>query len=415
MELLAPAGGFDQLRAAIDFGADAVYLATDRYGMRARAANFSLEELPRAIEMAHRDNVAVHLTCNIMMMEDDLASLPAFFETVDGLGVDALIIGDLGAFSLARIHAPHCQLHVSTQASVSNAEAAKVWHELGASRIVCAREMTLADIARMRREIPDELEIEAFVHGAQCMAVSGRCLISSYLTDRSGNRGHCTQPCRWNYTLEEEKRPGVHFPVEEDAGGTFIMNAMDLNMVSHLDELAEAGVDSVKIEGRNKKAFYVATAVGAYRHALDGGSAEELERELRSISHRPYSTGFYYGEPMQATDYDGYEQETIHVADVVDCVPLSNGGTFVCTLRCRNRFREGDDLEAISPGEPARSFTVKQLAWLDDPEREGVALAPQPVETANRSCDLYTVEVPFTIAKGSFVRQRTFRRSARHE
>ena len=320
MELLAPVGGFEQLQAALAFGADAVYLAADRFGMRAKAANFTLEELPRAVCAAHERGVAVHLTCNVLMMQRDLASLPAFLEQVQAAGVDALILGDMGAFALAQRYAPACQLHVSTQASVANAEAAKLWHSLGATRIVCAREMTLEDIAELRANTPDSLEIEAFVHGAQCMAVSGRCLISSYLTGRSGNQGACTQPCRWSYALEEEKRPGVYFPIEESGGDSFILNAKDLNMAAHLDALAEAGVDSIKIEGRNKKAFYVATVVRAYRQALDEGYSPEVERELLSISHRPYSTGFYFGEPEQATDFDGYEQQTMHVAEVVKAI-----------------------------------------------------------------------------------------------
>lgn len=420
MELLAPAGGFEQLRSAIAFGADAVYLAADKFGMRARAANFALEDLPRAVEEAHAAGVRVYVTCNVTIMEGDLAELPAYLRAVDASGADALIIGDLGAFALAREHAPSCQLHVSTQANVANAEAAKMWHALGAARIVCAREMTLADIAQMRTEVPDELEIEAFVHGAQCMAVSSRCLISSYLTGRSGNRGHCTQPCRWNYALVEEKRPGEFFPVEEaaaapGASGAFIMNAMDLNMVSHIAELRRAGVDSVKIEGRNKKAFYVATVVGAYRRAIDGtDSLDALEAELRCISHRPYSHGFYFGEPQQACDYDGYEQETLHVADVVACEEASAGtGMWRVTLRCRNRFAEGDEVEALIPRESTCALVVRDLHWLPRDE-EGALLPSEPVAVANRATDLYAIEAASPIPSGSFIRCRQHRRSARH-
>ena len=241
------------MRAAIRFGADAVYLATERFGMRARACNFPLATLPAAVAEAHAAGAKVHVTCNVLMGQRDLAELPAFFEAVDDAGADALIISDLGAFSLARKHAPHVELHVSTQASVANAESARMWHALGAKRVVCAREMSLEDIAAMRADTPRDLEIEVFAHGAMCMAVSGRCLISSFLTGRSANRGHCTQPCRWSYTLEEEKRPGVHFPVEEDGGFSFIMNAKDLNMLAHLDKLREAGVDSIKIEGATRR------------------------------------------------------------------------------------------------------------------------------------------------------------------
>lgn len=413
MELLAPAGGMEQLRAAIRFGADAVYLAADRFGMRARAANFALEDIPRAVEVAHAAGVKVHVTCNVLMNPTDIDELPAYLREIDAAGVDALIIGDLGAFALAREHAPHVELHVSTQASVANAAAARVWHGLGAKRVVCAREMSLADIARLRQDAPPDLEIEAFVHGAMCMAVSGRCLISSYLTGRSGNKGHCTQPCRWSYTLEEEKRPGEHFPIEQDDRGTFIMNAKDLNMIAHLDELARAGVDSIKIEGRNKKAFYVATVVGAYRRALDGASAEEVASELLSVSHRPYSTGFYFDEADQAPDFDGYEQEAMHVADVVSCEQVGDAAYYV-TTRCRNRYAETDELEVLAPFAPVLKVVVRNLAWLPDPTDEEPVPSPVPVAVANRSCNLYRFEVAAPIAAGSFLRVRTYRRSARH-
>ena len=453
MELLAPAGGMDQLRAAVAFGADAVYLAAERFGMRARAANFRMDEIPAAVAFAHEHGVKVHVTCNILMHPDDIDGLPAFFRALDAAGVDAFIIGDLGAFAVAGEVAPRVERHVSTQASVANAAAARVWHSLGASRVVCAREMSLADIARLRQEAPPDLEIEAFAHGAMCMAVSGRCLISSYLTGRSGNKGHCTQPCRWSYQLEEEKRPGEFFPIEEDDRGTFIMNAKDLNMLAHLRALADAGVDSIKIEGRNKQAFYVATVVGAYRRVLDGEPPEVVADELLAVSHRPYGTGFYFSEAEQATAYDGYEQETMHVADVV----ASEGG-FLYVL-CRNRFAEGDELETLVPHEPSRRLIVRDLHWLntfgpdnhdeDAPATVEEALSRatatdwEPAAAANRSCNLYRILVgdasryasdgsasaalsvsdkavcdesaPFAIPEGSFLRKRTFRRSARHE
>lgn len=407
-ELLAPAGGMEQLQAAIRYGADAVYLATDRFGMRARAANFTLDELPAAVALAHAAGVQVHVACNVLMVgADDIAALPAYFRALQRAGVDAVILSDLGALRIARRCAPDLSIHVSTQASVANAEAACMWHELGARRVVCAREMTLADIAALRAATPSDLEIEAFVHGAQCMAVSGRCLISSYLTNRSGNKGHCTQPCRWNYALEEEKRPGEYFPVEEDGRGTFIMNAKDLNMLAHVRELVDAGVSSLKIEGRNKKAFYVASVVNAYRRVLDGADAADVALELETVSHRPYSTGFYFSEPQQACDYDGYEQSCLHVADVVACEPVSASelasapdpafdpdpsailapisafdsassfdveplpqreAEFAIVARCRNRFAEGDELEVLLPRYSALEVEVKNLAWLPDPE-----------------------------------------------
>lgn len=471
MELLAPAGGMEQLRAAVAFGADAVYLAAERFGMRARAANFRMDEIPAAVAFAHEHGVKVHVTCNILMHPDDIDGLPAFFRALDAAGVDAFIIGDLGAFAVAGEVSPRVERHVSTQASVANAAAARVWHSLGASRVVCAREMSLADIARLRQETPPDLEIEAFVHGAMCMAVSGRCLISSYLTGRSGNKGHCTQPCRWSYQLEEEKRPGEFFPIEEDDRGTFIMNAKDLNMLAHLQALADAGVDSIKIEGRNKKAFYVATVVGAYRRALDGEPPEVVADELLAVSHRPYGTGFYFSEVEQATAYDGYEQETMHVADVVASSPRHPERSVqrevegfpddpqYLYLLCRNRFAEGDELETLVPHEPSRRLIVRDLHWLntfgpdnhdeDAPATVKEALSRatatdwEPAAAANRSCNLYRILVgdasryasdgsasaalsvsdkavcdesaPFAIPEGSFLRKRTFRRSARHE
>lgn len=432
MELLAPAGGMEQLRAAVRFGADAVYLAADRFGMRARAANFALEDIPAAVAFAHEHGVKVHVTCNILMHPDDIAALPEYFRALDAAGVDAFIIGDLGAFAVAGEVAPRVERHVSTQASVANGAAARVWHSLGAKRVVCAREMSLEDIRRLREDTPPDLEIEAFAHGAMCMAVSGRCLISSYLTGRSGNKGHCTQPCRWSYQLEEEKRPGEFFPIEEDDRGTFIMNAKDMNMLAHLRELADAGVDSIKIEGRNKKAFYVASVVGAYRRVLDGEPVEAVADELLAVSHRPYGTGFYFDEAEQAPAYDGYEQETMHVADVVGCEARHPSGARSHDLYvlCRNRFAEGDELEILAPHEPSRTLMVRDLHWLstfgpdvhdeDAPATPEEALARAeaddwaPAAAANRSCNLYRIAAAGPVPAGSFLRVRTFRRSARH-
>ena len=399
MELLAPAGGIEQLRAAVRFGADAVYLASDRFGMRARAANFALADIPAAVEIAHAAGVKVHVTANILMEQGDLAALPDYFRALDAAGVDAFIIGDLGAAAIARRVAPRVALHVSTQASVANSEAARVWHSLGASRVVCAREMSLDDIARMREDMPADMEIEAFAHGAMCMAVSGRCLISSYLTGRSGNRGHCTQPCRWSYTLEEEKRPGEHFPIEEDDRGTFIMNAKDMNMLAHLDALRAAGVDSIKIEGRNKKAFYVASVVNAYRQVLDGAPVADFAPELEAVSHRPYGTGFFFGEAEQAPNYDGYEQQAMHVADVVAADPEDR----TIVARCRNRFAEGEELEVLSPRVPITRVVVRNLTWLPDPTESDPDPAPVPVPVANRSCGIYRFTVGIGVGEGAVV------------
>ena len=362
------------------FGADAVYFACDRFGLRQRATNFALDEVPAAVACAHAAGARAYVTLNALMDADDLAALPAYLEALAAAGVDAFIVSDLGAFSLARKHAPGVQLHVSTQAGVCNAEAARMWHELGASRVVCAREMSVEDIARMRADAPRELELEAFVHGAMCMAVSGRCLISSAMTGRSGNKGYCAQPCRWSYALVEEQRPGEFYPIEEDVRGTYVMNAQDLNMLAHLDDLAAAGITSFKIEGRNKKAFYVATVVHAYRAVLDGADAAEVAPELLTVSHRPYSTGFYYGRATQTPERDGYVKECLHAATVDEV-----GERTVVT--CYNRFSEGDELEVLSPRRPVTRVRVRNLAWL--PEKG----APTPVAVANRSAERYCFNV----------------------
>ena len=457
MELLAPAGGFSQLEAAIKFGADAVYLAADRFGMRARATNFSLSDIPHAVEIAHAAGVSVHVTCNILMSDSDLETLPEYLRALDAAGVDALIISDLGALRLARQYAPHCEYHVSTQASVSNVQAALAWYDLGARRVVCAREMSLAEIAAFKAALPADMKVETFAHGSMCMAVSGRCLISSYLTGRSGNRGHCTQPCRWMYTLEEEKRPGQHFPIEEDETGTFIMNAQDMNMLAHVREMEAAGIDSIKIEGRNKKAFYVATIVNAYRQVLDGADPADFEEELDTVSHRPYSTGFFFGPAHQSVETDGYEQTCLHVADIVSCEPAggadvvatnvaggeapvgvgaavglagtsaaagvaagtagaspseSAAGKWLITAVCHNRFAEGDALEALVPHIPPVHVTVSRLTWIS----ENAAGEPMPVsvEVANRAMARYTFLSDAPLEPGGFLRLREHRVTSRY-
>ena len=378
-ELLAPAGGIEQLRYALHFGADALYCAVDRFGLRQRAENFSLDDMPEVVKIAHDAKAKVFVTCNAYMNASDIDDLPAYLESLSSSGIDGLIVSDLGAFRLAKKHAPHVALHISTQASCSNEEAALQWYEMGAKRIVCAREMSLEAIERMRRAVPDDLEIEVFVHGAMCMAISGRCLISDYLTGRSANRGHCTQPCRWEYVLEETSRPGQYYPVEEDARGTYLMNSNDMCMLDHLDSLARIGVDSIKIEGRNKKAFYVATVVNAYRQVLDGADSAAFASELDTISHRPYSTGFFFGPASQDSEVGEYEQRYDWVAEVVE--PTQNGRVRVV---CRNRFYAGDELEVLSPHRPIRSLKVKDL------HLEFSSGGTEAVDVANRTMDLYS-------------------------
>lgn len=374
MELLAPAGGRSQLEAALRFGADAVYLACDRFGMRQRAENFALADIPDAVRLAHDADAAVHVTLNTLMDADDIDALPGYLEALADAGVDAFIVSDLGAFTLAQEHAPGVALHVSTQASVANAAAARRWHDMGAARVVCAREMGIEDIARLRADAPRELEIEAFAHGAMCVAVSGRCLLSAAMTGRSGNKGHCSQSCRWSYALVEEKRPGEYFPIEEDVRGSFVLNAQDLCMIDHLDDLAAAGVDSIKLEGRNKKAFYVATVVHAYRAVLDGADPASVHDDLLAISHRPYGTGFYYGQPNQTPERDGYVKECLHVATVTACEPAGqrNATCGAAAGSAGERAAAGEPAgDRAAAGEPAGERGMARGA--SDPAVERVA------------------------------------------
>ena len=432
-ELLAPAGGIAQLKTAIAYGADAVYLAADKFGMRARADNFSLAEACNAIEYAHERSVSVYITINILMNDIEISHLRDYCKTLANAGADAFIVSDMGALATAKEAAPDCDIHISTQASIMNAAAARMWHSLGATRIVCAREMSLRSIAELRKNIPESLEIEAFVHGAMCMAYSGRCLLSSAMTGRSANKGACAQSCRWNYALVEEKRPGEYFPVEEDASGTYIMNAEDLCMIDHLQELRDAGVSSLKIEGRNKRSFYVASVVGAYRRVLDGGSLERAHDDLRAISHRPYGTGFYFGRPNQTTHADGYIKDALHVADFMECEPCTcdnaEGGasgeaststeTYRITVLCRNRFFDGDTLEVIAPGCDSFSISISNVHLLVPREgkipfvEQNVTYEqvkqnsyPQRVSVANRAGEYYQFTCLKPLPAHSFIRRR---------
>jgi len=298
-ELLAPAGSFEGLKTALHYGADAVYGAGESFGLRHKAQNFSLEQLKEALEYVHERDKRFYLTVNALMHESDLSSLRAFMSETAAVGVDAFIVSDLGAARLAREVAPELELHVSTQASVANSLAAETWWELGAARIIAARELSLRELAELREKMPADMDLEVFVHGAMCLAVSGRCILSNYLAGRDANKGHCSHTCRWNYQLMEEKRPGEYLPVIEEDGFTTILSPQDLNMLEHLDALREIGVHSLKIEGRTKGVNYLATVVNAYRQVLDGAPAEDFIAELRAQSYRTQGTGFYFGHPHQ--------------------------------------------------------------------------------------------------------------------
>ncbi len=356
IELLSPAGDMERLKMAVLYGADSVYLAGTAFGMRAFAGNFSPEELPQAVAYAHSHGVKVHVTVNTMPRNEEITDLPAYLAQLQDAGVDALIVADLGAFTLAGKYAPKCARHISTQQSIANYECAKAWYDLGATRVVLARELNLNEIRTIREKTPKELEIETFGHGAMCVSYSGRCLLSNYMTGRDSNRGACAQPCRYQYALMEEKRPGEYFPVFEDEKGTYIMNSRDMCMVDHLAELQQAGVDCIKIEGRAKSAYYAAIVTGAYRHCIDdvaaGRPIDPVWRdEVEHISHRIYSTGFYFGEPGQYTEHSRYIRQWQVCAIVESC---DESGMALCSLR--NKFSKGDTLEVVGPD--LRPFTI---------------------------------------------------------
>ena len=346
---------------AVLYGADAVYLAGTDFGMRAFAGNFAPDELRAAVEYAHANHVRVHCTINTMPRNDEIVRLPEHLELLNDAGVDAIIVADMGAFTLAGKYAPKCERHVSTQASISNFETANAWYDLGASRVILARELSLEEIRTIREKTPKDLEIEAFVHGAMCVSYSGRCLLSNYMTSRDSNRGACAQPCRYQYALMEEKRPGEYFPIEEDEKGTYILNSRDMCMIDHLSDLVDVGLDSLKIEGRAKSAYYAAIVTGAYRHCLDdvmaGRPIDSVWRdEVDHVSHRPYATGFYYGHPGQFYANSRYIREWQVVALVTDCDEEGNA-----TLSLRNKFRTGDVVELVGPDLRPFSMTVPQM------------------------------------------------------
>ena len=364
-ELLAPAGDMERLRMAVLYGADAVYLAGTSFGMRSFAGNFSAEELPRAVAFAHSRGVRVHCTVNTMPRNDEVVRLPEHLERLQEAGVDALIVADLGAFTLAGRYAPRCERHISTQASISNFETARAWYDLGAKRVILARELSLSEIREIREKTPADLQMEAFVHGAMCVSYSGRCLLSNYMTGRDANRGACAQPCRYQYALMEEKRPGEYFPVFEDEKGTYILNSRDMCMIDHLEDLMDAGLDSLKIEGRAKSAYYAAIVTGAYRHCLDdiaaGRPLDPVWRdEVEHVSHRRYSTGFYYGQPGQYVESARYIRDWQVVAMVRACDEAGNA-----LLTLNNKFSAGETVEAVGPDLRPFAFAVPLMEDMD--------------------------------------------------
>ena len=400
-ELLAPAGDSERLTAAVEFGADAVYLGSDCFGMRTAAASFGGDELKKACDYAHSKGVKVYLTCNTVPRNSELCRLEAFFKFAEQSGVDAFIITDIGVMNLARKYAPDVEIHISTQAGITNYAAARAFYEMGAKRIVTAREISLEEIAEIRAKTPKELEIECFVHGAMCVSFSGRCLLSNYMTGRDSNRGDCAQPCRWRYSLLEEKRPGEYFPVEQDESGTYIMNSRDMCLIEHIPELAKAGIDSFKIEGRAKSAYYTAVSVNAYRCALDDYEASGFSSdykpeqwivdEVKKVSNRRYCTGFYFSDPMDDAQifYEGGYVREWDVAAIAD--RWENGVLYASQ---RNRFFEGDELEVMIKGKKPFKVTVRNLKNADG---EKIDNAPHPMMSLSFDC-------PEPVPSGAYLR-----------
>ncbi|MBE6940396.1 MAG: U32 family peptidase [Ruminococcaceae bacterium] len=393
-EILSPAGDMEKLKMAVLYGADAVYLAGTSFGMRSFAGNFTDEELPRAVQFAHAHGVKVHATVNTMPRKGEVDRLPQHLEMLQEAGVDALILADLGAFTMAGKYAPRCQRHISTQQSIANYACAQAWYDLGAQRVVLARELSLEEIAEIRRRVSPELELEVFCHGAMCVSYSGRCLLSNYMTGRDSNRGACAQPCRYEYALMEEKRPGEYFPVFEDETGTYIMNSRDMCMIDHLQDLLDVGVDCLKIEGRAKSAYYAAIVTGAYRHCLDdiraGRPVDPIWRdEVEHVSHRHYATGFFYGQPGQYYESSRYIRDWQICAVVTDCDAEGNA-----TLSLRNKFAAGDVVEIVGPDMKPFSLTVPMMT-----DGEG-----QPLTEPKTPQMVFHMKLPKAVPSMSFVR-----------
>ncbi len=395
LELLSPAGDMERLKMSVLYGADAVYLAGTSFGMRSFAGNFTPEELPVAVKYAHDHGVKCHVTVNTMPRNNEVVDLPAYLEQLNDAGVDALIVADLGAFTLAGKYAPNCQRHISTQQSIANYACAQSWFDLGAQRVVLARELSLKEIIGIREKVSPELEIETFGHGAMCVSYSGRCLLSNYMTGRDSNRGACAQPCRYQSALMEEKRPGEYFPVYEDEKGTYILNSRDMCTIDHLQDLMDAGIDCIKIEGRAKSAYYAAIVTGAYRHCIDdlvaGRPMDPVWRdEVEHVSHRIYSTGFYFGEPGQYTENSRYIREWQIVAKVDSC---DENGIATCSLN--NKFHVGDALEVVGPD--LRPFPIVATNIRD--------LEGTPLEEPRTPQMQFTMALPKQVPAHSMIRR----------
>lgn len=379
-ELLAPAGNMEKMEYALAYGADAVYLSGKEYGLRAFADNFEREEIALAVKKAHQNNAKAYITVNIFPKNSDLNDLPNYLRYLRSISVDAIICADPGIIDFARKHTPDLPIHLSTQANTTNWASADFWKNIGIKRIVLARELSLQEIIEIRER--SAIEIETFIHGAMCMSYSGRCLISNYLTGRDANKGECAQPCRWNYSLCEERRPGEHYPIFEDERGTYIFNSQDLCLINYIPQLIESGIHSFKIEGRMKSSFYVATVVKAYRNAIDEycknksfSSRERLQQELNKISHRPYTSGFYFADKEEKmniySDNSAYIREYEFIGRVLDYDKI---GSRLCVEQ-RNNFKLGDKVELMEPNKDITEFTINCIY---DEKGNSLNSAPHP-------------------------------------
>ena len=380
-ELLMPAGGMETLKIAVNYGADAVYMGGSSFGLRAKADNFTLEEMKQAVEYAHTHNVKVYVTVNIFAHNEDVEGLKRYFGEIKDIGIDAVLIADPGVFSLAREIMPDMEIHISTQANNTNYMTYKFWHNMGVKRVVCARELSLREIKGIRENIPDDLEIEAFIHGAMCISYSGRCLLSNYFTGRDANKGACTHPCRWKYAVMEETRPGEYLPVEEDERGTYIFNSKDLCMIDHIPDLIDAGIQSLKVEGRMKTSLYVAVAARTYREAIDDyyespelyeSKLDHYREEIAACTMRDFTTGFYYGKPSyedQIYDNNTYIRNAVYLGTVEEVV----GDEII--IHQKNKFSVGDEIEVMLFDGTNKKVTVQGIR---DEYGNSMESAPHP-------------------------------------
>lgn len=402
IELLAPAGDINKLKTAVEYGADAVYLGGESFGLRKASKNFSMEDIKWATDYLHERGKKIHVTLNIIPHNHDMEGVEDYIKELYEIGVDALIVADPGMFMKVKEVAPDFPIHISTQGSVTNVETVKFWQKLGAERVVMARELSLKEVADIIEEVGDSIEVETFAHGAMCMSYSGRCLLSNYMTGRDANMGDCAQPCRYKYHLVEEKRPGEYFPIEEHDEGTFIMNSKDLCMIEHIDEMIEAGIASLKIEGRVKSEYYLATVIRSYRMAIDAYYADpenykydpSLLEEIKKVSHRDFTTGFFFGQANENSQV--YKDNSyIRGYDFVGIVLDYDEETKIATIEQRNRVFVGEEIEIFGPG--VKHFDYKIEKMLDDKDRE--------IDVANKAKQIFKIRIDQPIKKGFILRR----------